>query len=64
MFVSFALCAPAAIVYETLSEFLTSGDFNGDGVADIGLRDADNGVFYIKHGPSFNDQVTYAWAPG
>src|SRR5450759_4292850 len=39
-------------------------DFNGDGIADIGLRDADNGTFYIKHGPSFNDQITYRWAPG
>jgi len=41
-----------------------AGDFNGDGVADIGMRDSSNGVFFIKHGPGFNDQVTYAWAPG
>jgi hypothetical protein len=40
------------------------GDFNGDGVADIGLRDANNGIFYIKHGPDYGDQVTYQWAPG
>jgi len=41
-----------------------AADFNGDGLADIGLKDMNNGVFYVKHGPSFADQVVYPWAPG
>lgn len=41
------------------------GDFNRDGVADIGLRDQNNGVFYFKMGPNFgSNQSTYAWAVG
>jgi hypothetical protein len=41
-----------------------AGDFNGDGVGDIGLRNVDNGNFFIKHGPDFSDQVMYTWAAG
>jgi surface antigen len=41
-----------------------AADFNGDGHADIGLRNASNGVFYIKHGPGFNDQTSYQWVAG
>jgi hypothetical protein len=41
-----------------------AGDFNGDGIGDIGLRNVANGNFYIKHGPGFNDQVVYTWAAG
>lgn len=45
--------------YQTLA-----GDYNNDGYADIALRDANSGVFYIKHGTSFSDQITYSWASG
>ena len=41
-----------------------AGDFNGDGIGDIGLRDVADGNFFIKHGPSFNDQIVYHWAAG
>ncbi len=41
-----------------------AADFNGDHLADIGMRDAGTGMFYIKHGTGFNDQVTYQWAAG
>jgi membrane-bound lytic murein transglycosylase B len=41
-----------------------ASDFNGDGMADIGLPDANTGIFFIKHGPSFGDQISYQWATG
>jgi surface antigen len=41
-----------------------AGDFNADGIGDIGLRDSNNGTFYIKHGPNFSDQISYQWAAG
>jgi hypothetical protein len=41
-----------------------AADFNGEGKADIGMRNVDNGIFFIKHGPSFGDQVSYQWAAG
>jgi hypothetical protein len=41
-----------------------ASDFNGDGMADIGLRDANTGIVFIKHGPSFGDQISYQWATG
>jgi surface antigen len=41
-----------------------AGDFNDDGIGDIGLRNVTNGNFFIKHGPTFNDQLVYTWAPG
>src|ERR1017187_9694840 len=59
MFVSFALCAPAAIVYETLSEFLTSGDFNGDGVADVLVLDKFTGNARVGYANS-NGALTWS----
>jgi hypothetical protein len=41
-----------------------AGDFNGDQDLDIGLRDVNNGVFYIRFGPTFANQVTRTWASG
>lgn len=41
-----------------------AADFNGDRRADIGLRDANTGKFFIKHGPNFDDQIDYQWAAG
>jgi surface antigen len=41
-----------------------AGDFNGDGVTDVGLKDDNNGVFYFKFGPSYTAQTAYQWAPG
>jgi surface antigen len=41
-----------------------AADFNGDGYADIGMRNTSNGVFFIKHGPNFGDQISYQWAAG
>jgi surface antigen len=39
---------------------------NADGVSSgvIGLRNIDNGFFFLKDGPSFNDQTSYQWAAG
>lgn len=51
-------------VIRLLSSGCLDRSFNRGGIADIGLRDADNGLFYIKQSPSFNDQITYVWAPG
>src|SRR5664279_576585 len=36
---AFSFAANAAFVYETGAEFLTAGDFNGDGVADVLVLD-------------------------
>jgi hypothetical protein len=33
-------------------------------MAYIGLRDANTGIFFIKHGPSFGDQISYQWVAG
>jgi hypothetical protein len=41
-----------------------AGDFDGDGLMDIGLRHSIDGILFIKHGPSFTDQVSYRWAAG
>jgi surface antigen len=41
-----------------------AADFDGDGIVDIGMRNASDGTFFIKHGPGFNDQTSYAWAAG
>lgn len=41
-----------------------AADFNGDGLAEIGLRDPSNGIFYWRYGPSFGTQGAYGWATG
>jgi hypothetical protein len=41
-----------------------TADFNGDDLADIGLRDPTNGIFYIRFGPNFDTQTAYGWATG
>lgn len=41
-----------------------AGDFDGDGLMDIGLWHSIDWIFFIKHGPSFTDQVSYQWAAG
>ena len=43
-----------------------AGDFNGDGIDDIGLRRVATGTFYIRYGPApaFDTQVTHTWAGG
>ncbi|GIV97998.1 MAG: hypothetical protein KatS3mg057_2655 [Herpetosiphonaceae bacterium] len=41
-----------------------TGDFDGDGYWDIGLYNQTIGTFYLKHGPSFTDQVTHTWLVG
>jgi Peptidase family M23 len=43
---------------------ILAADFNGDGVADVGFRNAVSGLFTLRHGPSFTGRVTYPWAPG
>ncbi len=41
-----------------------TGDFDGDGYGDIGLRRVATGEIYIKYGPSFSRQTIYEWAYG
>ncbi|MDA0170523.1 FG-GAP-like repeat-containing protein [Solirubrobacter taibaiensis] len=41
-----------------------AADFNGDQDLDIGVRDTNNGVFYIRFGPTFASEVTRSWASG
>lgn len=41
-----------------------TGDFNGDGVDDIGLRRISTGMWYFRPGPRFDAQWTYTWAGG
>ncbi len=57
----FTLAAPAAFVYEATAEFLTAGDFNGDGRADALVLDKLTGharVGYQNPGGGLD------WAPG
>jgi hypothetical protein len=56
---SFAICAPAALVYETASEFLTAGDFNGDGVADVLVLDKFTGNARVGYASS-NGALTWS----
>ena len=56
---SFAFCAPAALVYETPSEFLTSGDFNGDGVTDVLVLDKFTGNARVGYASS-NGALTWS----
>jgi hypothetical protein len=41
-----------------------SGDFNGDGMDDIGIRNVTTGVYYIRYSPDFATQTRYDWSPG
>jgi hypothetical protein len=41
-----------------------AGDFNGDGQADIGLRNKLTGVFYLRYGPGFTAQTSFPWDVG
>lgn len=41
-----------------------TGDFNGDGVDDVGLRRISTGMWYFRPGPRFNSQWSYAWESG
>ena len=41
-----------------------AADFNGDGFADVGLRNTATGLFTLRHGPLFTGQVTQQWATG
>ena len=40
-----------------------TGDWNGDGSTDIGLRRVSNGMFYLRTGPSLA-QTTISWSAG
>ncbi|BCM89261.1 hypothetical protein IAD21_01106 [Abditibacteriota bacterium] len=43
------------------------GDFNGDGITDIGMRDPNNGVWYIRQASSafnYTTQYTFNWTTG
>jgi hypothetical protein len=41
-----------------------TGDFNGDGTEDIGMRDPNSGMVYFWTGPLFTQQSTYEWTSG
>jgi hypothetical protein len=41
-----------------------AADFNGDHLAVIGMRDTATGIFFVKHGPIFGDQISYSWGDG
>ena len=45
-------------------EQLVAADFNGDGLGDVGFRNSATGLFTLRYGPSFANQVTYPWAMG
>jgi len=53
--------ARAAFVYETPTEFLTSGDFNGDGAADVLVLDKLTGNARVGYG-STNGSLTWSAA--
>ncbi len=40
-----------------------TGDFNGDGILDIGMRDPNNGKFFFWSGPTYSQSV-YQWTSG
>ncbi len=43
------------------------GDFNGDGITDIGVRDTNNGVWYFRQASApfnYSSQYTYQWTSG
>jgi hypothetical protein len=40
-----------------------TGDWNGDGKTDIGLRRVSTGMFYLKTGPGWT-QTSVAWSAG
>jgi surface antigen len=56
--------APTEYLYFGYHYFALAGDFDDNGVSGIALYDSQNGVFYFKDGPSYNDQTTYQWAAG
>jgi len=45
-------------------EQVVAADFNADGAADLGFRNSATGLFALRYGPTFVDQVTQPWAPG
>ena len=49
---------------QPVPEQVVAADFNGDGLGDVGFRNSTSGLFTLRHGPSFANQVTYGWAPG
>jgi len=51
----------APFVYETESEFLATGDFNGDGMADIALVERSKGC--VRYGIGSGDG-SFNWLPG
>jgi hypothetical protein len=41
-----------------------AGDFNGDGIWEIGMRDPTTGTFFWRLGPTFvTNQSIYNWVP-
>ncbi len=55
---------PVKPVAAPAPEQLVAADFNGDGIGDVGFRNSATGVFTMRNGPSFANQVTYPWAVG
>ena len=40
------------------------GDYDGDRVADVALRNPSSGTFYVRYGPTFQNQTTFTWDKG
>ncbi|PQV64351.1 Repeat domain-containing protein [Abditibacterium utsteinense] len=43
------------------------GDFNGDGMTDVGMRDSNNGTWYFRQASApytYNSQFTFNWTAG
>jgi len=60
LILALAATARAAFVYETAAEFISSGDFNGDGISDVLVVDKATGNVRVGYQSSSN---SLSWSP-